>query len=201
MRAHELHSVLGPDYSDQPSEQGKSKPGTDKFCFNCSLPGFTFRTCPNCRGVSNTSKRTDPAAADGPPVFDDAERDDYTVSDFQWEDLSGLEVSTLTIRDKVDSACLEADNKVQLMTLLEDFNHLFDGHLGHTSLTEDAINTADAKPVNLPLYRSSPAKKKIIEEQIQKMLHDGIIEPASGPWASPVVIVNLPGSEPRFCVD
>ncbi|KAL6455153.1 hypothetical protein MHYP_G00364060 [Metynnis hypsauchen] len=240
MRAHELHSVLGPDYSDQPSERGKSKPGTDKFCFNCSLPGFTSRTCPNCRGVSSTSKRTDPASgntqrqiedeshcvdygatdhgaqrkgngqtglrpenfrADGPPVFDDAERDDFTLSDFQWEDLSGLELSPLTLCDKVDSACLEADNKVQLLSLLEDFDHLFDGHLGHTSLTEHVINTADAKPVNLPPYRSSPAKKKIIEEQIQRMLHDGIIEPASGPWASPVVIVNRPGSEPRFCVD
>ncbi|KAL7859577.1 hypothetical protein SRHO_G00147240 [Serrasalmus rhombeus] len=70
---------------------------------------------------------------DGPPVFDDAEMDDYTVNDFQGKDLSGLEVSPLTLSDKVD--CVEAENKVQLLTLLEDFNHLFDGHLGHTSLT------------------------------------------------------------------
>lgn len=33
------------------------------------------------------------------------------------------------------------------------------------------------------------------------MLHKGIIGPVSGPWAAPVVIVNKPPREPRFCVD
>lgn len=36
---------------------------------------------------------------------------------------------------------------------------------------------------------------------MQKMLHKGIIGPVSGPWATPVVIVNKPPRKPRFCVD
>lgn len=37
---------------------------------------------------------------------------------------------------------------------------MFDGHLGHTSMTEHSIDTGDAKPVNLPPYRTSPEKKQ-----------------------------------------
>lgn len=33
------------------------------------------------------------------------------------------------------------------------------------------------------------------------MLEDDIIEPALGPWASPVVIVKMSGSDSKFCMD
>ncbi|KAL6460177.1 hypothetical protein MHYP_G00319360 [Metynnis hypsauchen] len=82
MRAYELHSVLRPGCPDQPSEQGKSKPVIDKFCFNCSLPGFTSCTCPNCRGVPSTSKHTDPAAGNAQREMEDESHClDYGVTD------------------------------------------------------------------------------------------------------------------------
>ncbi|KAK3545104.1 hypothetical protein QTP70_000616 [Hemibagrus guttatus] len=112
-----------------------------------------------------------------------------------------MEVPTSALQEKVEEACLSNAEKEQLTELLDSFSDLFDGHLGHTSLIEHSIDTGDAKPVHLPPYRTSPTKKQLIEDQIGKMLKEGIIEPATGPWAAPVVIVQKPGGEPRFCVD
>ncbi len=112
-----------------------------------------------------------------------------------------LDVSQSALDEKVEMACLEREQKGKLLDLLKDFFSLFDGHLGHTSLAEHVINTVDAKPVHLPPYRTSPAKKQIIEDQIQMMLDENIIEPSSSPWDVPVVIVKKSCGDHRFWVD
>uniref|UniRef100_A0A8C9TDM7 Gypsy retrotransposon integrase-like protein 1 n=1 Tax=Scleropages formosus TaxID=113540 RepID=A0A8C9TDM7_SCLFO len=132
---------------------------------------------------------------------------DLGLLEGEFGDLEG-HVACLTFKDTkvdfipvLDQAALLPADKERLASLLRDFEYLFSGKLGKTSLVAHIIDTGTAKPVCLPPYRASPAKRKIIEEQISKMLEDDIIEPASGPWASPIVIVEKPGTEPRFCVD
>lgn len=123
-------------------------------------------------------------------------------ADYESEDsLMLMEVPSSTLHDKIEEACLSTAGKKQLADLIGSFPDLFDGHLGHTTLAEHSIDTGNAKPIHLPPYRTSPAKKQLIEDQIKKMLHEGIIEPATGPWAAPVVMVQKPCGEPRFCVD
>uniref|UniRef100_H3A4B4 Gypsy retrotransposon integrase-like protein 1 n=1 Tax=Latimeria chalumnae TaxID=7897 RepID=H3A4B4_LATCH len=73
--------------------------------------------------------------------------------------------------------------------------------LGHTNVVTHTIDTGLAEPINLPPYRISPAKRAIIEQQIDDLLQKNIIEPASGPWAFPIVIVQKQNKEPRFCID
>lgn len=48
LRAHELHTVLGPNPPQPPHAKVKSMPDREAYCFKCSMPGFTSRTCPNC---------------------------------------------------------------------------------------------------------------------------------------------------------
>ncbi|KAJ1094875.1 hypothetical protein NDU88_000055, partial [Pleurodeles waltl] len=45
------------------------------------------------------------------------------------------------------------------------------------------------------------ARKHIIEEEIEKMIHLGVIEPLVSPWCSPVVLVPKPDGTVRFCID
>lgn len=54
MRAHELHSALGPDCRAEPAMQ-KSKHAWETYCLKCSAPGFTSRNCPNCNFVQAES--------------------------------------------------------------------------------------------------------------------------------------------------
>ena len=45
-----------------------------------------------------------------------------------------------------------------------------------------------------------PAKKAVMDEQIEKWFEQDVIEASRSPWSAPVVIVYRHG-KPRFCVD
>lgn len=57
LRAHELHVVLGPSKFSPSSVQSKAKLSKDTYCYKCSRPGFTSRTCPDCNSLSRTSSQ------------------------------------------------------------------------------------------------------------------------------------------------
>lgn len=59
----------------------------------------------------------------------------------------------------------------------------------------------NAKPVNIKPYRYSPMQKDEIEQQIVAMLQQGIIQPSSSPFASPVLLVKKKDGTWRFCID
>lgn len=64
----------------------------------------------------------------------------------------------------------------------------FDGQLGHYP-SKVHIRTVDGQvPISVPMYGSSPAKRQVINEQIDKWFKQGVIEPSRSLWSAPVVI-------------
>jgi hypothetical protein len=65
----------------------------------------------------------------------------------------------------------------------------FDGCLGYLK-TKAHIRTADGQvPIAIPTYGSSPAKKEVIDQQLDIWFEQGVIEPSISPWSALVVIM------------
>ncbi len=73
--------------------------------------------------------------------------------------------------------------------------------IGQTTLVQHRINTGDAIPVRLPPRRLPFHQRGEVKELLDKMITHGVIEPAHGPWASPIVLVKKKDGTKRFCVD
>ncbi|XP_064472525.1 uncharacterized protein LOC135386982 [Ornithodoros turicata] len=73
--------------------------------------------------------------------------------------------------------------------------------LGHFAGTQHRIDLLpNALPYSRSPYRYTTEDRQFIENQIKKLLNQGIILPASGPWAFPVVVVSR-GDKKRLCVN
>lgn len=74
--------------------------------------------------------------------------------------------------------------------------------IGRANFINHKIFTDPIPPIFSPQYRVPYASRKIIEEHVAKLLEQGIIEPSSSAWSSPVLLVKKHSSnEYRFCVD
>ena len=61
--------------------------------------------------------------------------------------------------------------------------------------------TEGTKAIRQPPHRLGPQKEIEAEKQVQALLKQGLIEPGSGAWSSPVVLVRKKDGSWRFCVD
>lgn len=87
---------------------------------------------------------------------------------------------------------LDSSLAQRFKALLQEYDHLFPSAsqtLGRTEIVEHDIDTNDSKPMRQNPYRNSAAERRIIEEQVSKMLEKGVIRESTSPWSSPVVLV------------
>ena len=96
---------------------------------------------------------------------------------------------------------LSSEPQPELLQLMKQWPSVCSVELGRTSVVRHTIRLTDDMPLRCPAYRVSPLKRDIIQQQLKEMEADGIVEPSSSPWASPVVLVPKPDGKWRFCVD
>ena len=91
----------------------------------------------------------------------------------------------------------------KLKNLLTEYADVFyrTGPLRQTSYIVHDIELTDGKPFRIPPYRYSIEKKRAIQTQVREMLADGLIEPSSSPYCSPIVMAKKKNGEYRFCID
>ena len=92
----------------------------------------------------------------------------------------------------------------QLHDLLLRFANVFSEgphDLGRTDLVKHWINTEGSTPIRQPPRRLPLAKREEAAKAVSEMYEQGIIEPAAGPWCSPVVLVKKKDGGTRFCID
>lgn len=78
--------------------------------------------------------------------------------------------------DNVDKVILDREQERKLKYIIQSFNNSERNGLGCTLLLEHNIDTGDAKPIKQSHYPISPAKEKLLCEEIDKMLTLGVIE-------------------------
>jgi len=72
--------------------------------------------------------------------------------------------------------------------------------LGHLP-TKVHIWTADGQvPISVPMYGSSPKKRRFMDVQIDTWFKQGVAEPSISPW-SVLVVITYRNSKLQFCID
>ena len=88
-----------------------------------------------------------------------------------------------------------------VMVGASDVFALDNSELGCTNLVKHTIDTGDIRPIKQQPYRTPMIYHEQIAEMIEDMQAQGIVQPFSSPWASPVVLVPKKDGTARFCID
>ena len=99
---------------------------------------------------------------------------------------------------------LNPSQRDQLTRLIVTFSDVFAldaSELGTTTFVTHTIHTGDHTPMRQPVRRMPFALRAEVDKMVGDMLDQGVIQPSSSPWASPVVLVRKKDGGMRFCVD
>lgn len=115
--------------------------------------------------------------------------------------VSSEEDPSRVIEEMIEKAHLEPNQKCDLRQLLREFEDRFSDKPGRTSFVVHDIELTSAQPVRSKPYRVSPRQQSIMEAEIKRMLELDVIEACESDYTSPLILVEVPGKNPRPCID
>ncbi|GBN02874.1 hypothetical protein AVEN_153230-1 [Araneus ventricosus] len=105
---------------------------------------------------------------------------------------------------KADSALegsLSPTEIESLKQLLGRHKKTFSNDPGKTHLVEHDFELISDKPIRSKPYRTSQRQNEILKGEIKRMLDLNIIEIGQSDYASPMILVESTGKDPRPCID
>jgi len=89
-----------------------------------------------------------------------------------------------------------------LTALLDEFGDVFSDVPGRTTLRVHHIELKpDTKPIRCAPYRVNQQKAKVLKDELDKLLEQGVIEESTSPWALPIVMVPKADGTLGLCTD
>ncbi|CAC5385728.1 unnamed protein product [Mytilus coruscus] len=137
--------------------------------------------------------------------FDSAHADINKLMNVTSFDESKEIPSHLTDLRERSSELLSEDQISQLDKLLIKYDTTFSKNksdLGRTSAIKHTISTGNAKLIKQAPRRLPLSKRDEVNDEIQRLLQCGVIEPSKSPWASCIVPVTKKSDDStRICID
>jgi hypothetical protein len=99
------------------------------------------------------------------------------------------------LRNELRTDHLNSEEKLSLVKICEEYNDVFylsGDKLTFTTAAEHAIPTPAIDPtrgINTKPYRIPEVHREEVLKQTKQMLIDGIIEPSTSPWNSPILVI------------
>ncbi|KAL8441664.1 hypothetical protein Emed_007526 [Eimeria media] len=101
-------------------------------------------------------------------------------------------------------SCLTAEEMSELEGLLTRYQDRFnDGTkpLPATTLLKARLDTGDVAPISAPPRRLSPMMREVVRKAVAELDAQGITEPSTGNWSTPIVMVKKASGAWRLCCD
>lgn len=96
---------------------------------------------------------------------------------------------------------LSDEQKEQVAEILREFQDVFTDVPKVTKLGTHTIELTSSEPIRSKAYTLPFAMREAVDKELDLMLANGVIEPSTAAYASPIVIVKKHDGSNRLCVD